>query len=125
MNALRPLVELLKALAHPVRLRILALLRDGELCVCQVAEILRLAHSTVSEHLTDLRRAGLVQERKVGRWVHVALTDAAASRSVLESLWPLMASAAADLDRDQAHAREVRCSATAPVPCSDPVPDLV
>ncbi len=125
MNSLRPLVELLKALAHPVRLRILALLRDGELCVCQVAEILRLAPSTVSEHLTDLRRAGLVQERKVGRWVHVALTDAAASRAVLESLWPLMASAAAELDRDQVHAREVRCSATAPVPYSDPVADPV
>ena len=123
MNSLRPLVELLKALAHPVRLRILALLRDGELCVCQVAEILRLAPSTVSEHLTDLRRAGLVQERKVGRWVHVALTDAAASRSVLESLWPLMATAAAELDRDQTHAREVRCAATAPAPCTDPVAD--
>lgn len=123
MSSLRPLVELLKALAHPVRLRILALLRDGELCVCQVAEILRLAPSTVSEHLTDLRRAGLVQERKVGRWVHVALTDAAASRSVLEALWPLMASAAAELDRDQTHARELRCAASAPVPCADPVAD--
>ncbi len=125
MNTLRPLVELLKALAHPVRLRILALLRDGELCVCQVAEILRMAPSTVSEHLTDLRRAGLVRERKVGRWVHVALTDAAASRSVLESLWPLMASAAAELERDQTHARELRCAESAPIPCADPVADPV
>jgi len=125
MNTLRPLVELLKALAHPVRLRILALLRDGELCVCQVAEVLQLAPSTVSEHLTDLRRAGLVQERKVGRWVHVALTEAADSRQVLEALWPLMVTAASELDRDQAQARALRCAAREPLPCPDPVAEPV
>ena len=125
MTTLRPLVELLKALAHPVRLRILALLRDGELCVCQVAEVLQLAPSTVSEHLTDLRRAGLVRERKVGRWVHVALTDAAASRSVLEALWPLMAAAATELDRDRAQARVLRCAIRESLPCADQVADPV
>ncbi len=58
-----------KALGHPVRLRILAMLGGGELCVCQMTAVLDLANSTVSAHLADLRRAGLISERKDGRWV--------------------------------------------------------
>lgn len=118
---MRPLVDLLKALAHPVRLRILALLRDGELCVCEVAEVLGMAPSTVSEHLTDLRRTGLVREWKVGRWVHVALAEQASTRPVLESLWPLMAAAEGDLARDRAQAKALRCDACSPSGCPAPV----
>jgi ArsR family transcriptional regulator, arsenate/arsenite/antimonite-responsive transcriptional repressor len=117
-DTLRPLVDTLKALAHPVRLRILALLRDGELCVCEVADVLGLAPSTVSEHLTDLRRTGLVQERKVGRWVHVALSDGAIARPVLDSLWPLMATAGTGPEGDLAQARALRCGACDPADCS-------
>jgi ArsR family transcriptional regulator len=58
-----------KALGHPVRLRILAMLGKGELCVCQMTAVLDLATSTVSAHLANLRRAGLIGERKDGRWV--------------------------------------------------------
>lgn len=71
---LRRTADLAKALAHPARLRILGMLRDGSLCVCQVAAVLELAPSTVSAHLGDLRRAGLLVERKEGRWVHYSLT---------------------------------------------------
>jgi len=120
-DTLRPLVDTLKALAHPVRLRILALLQGGELCVCEVAEVLGLAPSTVSEHLTALRRTGLVRERKVGRWVHVALADEAAARPMVEALWPLMAAAEADLARDRAQALAKRCGACDSDRC--PVPD--
>jgi ArsR family transcriptional regulator len=119
-DTLRPLVGTLKALAHPVRLRILALLRGGELCVCEVAEALGLAPSTVSEHLTGLRRAGVVREWKIGRWVHVALSDEAAARPVLESLWPLMATAGAELAKDRARARALRCEALDPDGCPAP-----
>lgn len=66
-------VAVVKALAHPARLRILAMLRGGDLCVCQLTAVLGLASSTVSAHLGELRRAGLVTERKEGRWVHYAL----------------------------------------------------
>jgi DNA-binding transcriptional ArsR family regulator len=69
------LVDQHKALGHPARLRILSLLRAGELCVCQVTAVVRLAPSTVSAHLADLKRAGLVEERKNGRWVHYRLAD--------------------------------------------------
>jgi ArsR family transcriptional regulator len=117
-DTLRPLVDTLKALAHPVRLRILALLRDGELCVCEVAEVLGLAPSTVSEHLTGLRRTGLVREWKVGRWVHVALSEQSSVRPILESLWPLMATAEAELAQDLAQARTLRCGGCDPSGCS-------
>jgi ArsR family transcriptional regulator len=117
---IRPLVDLLKALAHPVRLRILALLRDGELCVCEVADVLGLAPSTVSEHLTDLRRTGLVREWKVGRWVHVSLAEDASARPVLESLWPLMAAAETDLAKDRAQAKALRCVSCSPSSCPTP-----
>ncbi|MBP1773670.1 MAG: putative transcriptional regulator [Holophagaceae bacterium] len=121
-DTLRPLVDTLKTLAHPVRLRILALLREGELCVCEVAEVLDMAPSTVSEHLTGLRRTGVVREWKVGRWVHVALADEATVRPVLEALWPLMAEAEADLAQDRVQARALRCKTCDPAAC--PAPDL-
>jgi DNA-binding transcriptional ArsR family regulator len=68
-------VDAVKALAHPARLRMLAMLRGGDLCVCQMTAALDLAASTVSSHLSDLRRAGLVTERKDGKWVHYHLVD--------------------------------------------------
>ena len=61
--------RLLKALADPQRIRILMLLRNGELCVCQIVEVLGLAPSTVSKHLALLDAADVVQSRKRGRWV--------------------------------------------------------
>jgi len=72
-SSLPAAVDAVKALAHPGRLRILAMLRGGDLCVCQMTAVLELAASTVSAHLGDLRRAGLVIERKRGKWVHYSL----------------------------------------------------
>jgi ArsR family transcriptional regulator len=69
------LAEVGAALAHPARLRILALLREGDLYVCQIRSILGLAPSTVSVHLAILRRSGLVAEQKQGRFVQYGLTD--------------------------------------------------
>jgi ArsR family transcriptional regulator len=86
----RPLsttVEVLKALGHPVRLRMLAMLRGGELCVCQMTAVLGLAASTVSAHLADLKRAGLVEERKQGRWVIHRLADGRQISVQLDPVW--------------------------------------
>jgi ArsR family transcriptional regulator, arsenate/arsenite/antimonite-responsive transcriptional repressor len=90
----RPLsatVDVLKALAHPVRLRMLAMLRGGELCVCQMTAVLDLAASTVSAHLADLKRAGLVAERKDGRWVFHRLEEGEAAAAHLEPVWRAIA----------------------------------
>lgn len=70
---LRSLVEQLKAVANPLRLRVLALLGSGEICVCQVAETLGMPASSVSEALRELRRNGFVAERREGRWVYVSI----------------------------------------------------
>jgi ArsR family transcriptional regulator len=59
-----------KALADPTRVRILGLLRGGEICVCHIYESLRLPQPLVSRHLAYLRRAGLVDTRKDGLWVY-------------------------------------------------------
>jgi DNA-binding transcriptional ArsR family regulator len=67
-------VQIHKAIGHPARLRVVAMLGDGELCVCQITAVLRLAASTVSAHLAELKGAGLVEERKSGRWVYYSLT---------------------------------------------------
>lgn len=85
---IEPLVDLLKTLGHPARLRILALLRGGELCVCQIYTVIGLAPSTISEHLTELRRAGLLEERKDGRWVHYRLKPKEGLQDLVEVLWP-------------------------------------
>ncbi len=67
------LIEVAKALSDENRVRILLSLRSGELCVCQVTELLALAPSTVSKHISILRRAGFVKLRKEGRWVYYRL----------------------------------------------------
>lgn len=76
-----------KALSHPARLRILAMLRTGELCACQITAVLDLAPSTVSAHLAELRRAGFVSERRDGRWVHYRLGRGGRFHGMLQSLW--------------------------------------
>jgi DNA-binding transcriptional ArsR family regulator len=69
------LVAMAKALSDENRVRILMFLRDGELCVCQIIEMLGLAPSTISEHMAVLHRAGLVSARKEGRWIFYRLAD--------------------------------------------------
>ena len=61
------------------------MLRTGELCVCQITEVLGLAPSTVSAHLKELKLAGLTRERKAGRWVHIGLTDDSTTRSWIDT----------------------------------------
>jgi len=82
--------EIFKAAGHPARLRILSMLRPGGLCVCQITAVLELAVSTVSAHLAELKRAGLVVERKDGRWVSYSLTEDAEARELLERVWALV-----------------------------------
>lgn len=64
-----------KAVADPSRVRILKLLEGGELCVCQITAVLDLASATVSKHLAALKTAGLLQQRRDGKWVHYRLAE--------------------------------------------------
>jgi ArsR family transcriptional regulator, arsenate/arsenite/antimonite-responsive transcriptional repressor len=69
----RPVSKLCKALGDETRLRIVALLAHGELCVCHIQEALGLSQPNVSRHLGILRGAGVVDDRRSGSWVYYRL----------------------------------------------------
>jgi ArsR family transcriptional regulator len=67
------ILRMLDALADPVRLRLLRLLRGRELCVCELVDALRMPQYAISRHLRSLRTLGLVAARRDGRWMHYRL----------------------------------------------------
>ncbi|MFQ5748000.1 MAG: ArsR/SmtB family transcription factor [Planctomycetota bacterium] len=67
-SLLPPFLALSQALGEENRLRALAALQGGELCLCQIIELLGRSPSTVSKHMTILQQAGLVECRREGRW---------------------------------------------------------
>jgi ArsR family transcriptional regulator len=69
------LANVFRALADETRLRILALLRDGEVCVCHIQGGLQLPQPTISRHLAYLRKSGLVEARREGIWMHYKLAN--------------------------------------------------
>jgi DNA-binding transcriptional ArsR family regulator len=70
-------LSITKALSDENRVRVLMALDSGELCVCQIIELLKLAPSTVSKHMSILKQARLVEGDKNGKWVYYRLaTDA-------------------------------------------------
>lgn len=83
---MRDFMNITKALADETRVRTLMALRNGELCVCQITELLGLAPSTVSKHLSILYQAGLVESRKSERWIFYRLPDREASPVALSAI---------------------------------------
>ena len=81
-QAMRSTLKITKALSDIQRLRVLLMLRTGELCVCQVIAVLGLAPSTVSKHLSILSAADLVDSRKEGRWAYYRLPQGEALKAV-------------------------------------------
>jgi ArsR family transcriptional regulator len=71
----KKLLHTFKALSEESRLRILMLLKHGELCVCDIAENLRLTQPNISFHLSMLKDAGLIGDRKEGRWTYYSLNE--------------------------------------------------
>ncbi len=72
-------LALARAIGDESRARVLLALREGELCLCQVIELLALSPSTVSRHMEILHQAGLVERRKQGRWRYFRLASRGAS----------------------------------------------
>ena len=64
-----------KAISDPTRMRMLKLLEGGELCVCEIMEVLDLVQPTASKHLNILKMAGLVESRKNGTWTYYRLAE--------------------------------------------------
>ena len=102
------LATIASALSDESRLRALWACRKGEVCACQIIELLGLSASTVSKHMSILRDAGLVLARKEGRWMYYRLPN---SQEASPLVVDLLAIATNHLQRDAAakdDARELR-----------------
>jgi len=117
---MRNTVNLYKALSDPNRIRILMMLREGPLCVCEIVEILGLANSTVSKHLSILRNVNLIMDEKEGRWVDYRLSNDSESKDISFVLNHLSDQLQGDplIESDQKQASSVNrftiCSITKP-----------
>src|SRR5271154_2521111 len=81
------IVRLFAALADPTRLRLLNLMNGREVCVCYFVEILNQSQPKISRHLAYLRRAGIVEARREGKWMHYRIErpDDARAASILDA----------------------------------------
>lgn len=75
MSAMNELLNIFKALSDETRLRIMKLLEHGELCVCDIVAAFDMIQPKVSFHLGVLKKAGLVKDRKQGKWMHYRIDD--------------------------------------------------
>jgi DNA-binding transcriptional ArsR family regulator len=86
----REFLSITKALSDETRVRALLALRDGELCLCHLIQLLELAPATLSKHMDVLAQAGLIERRKEGRWCYFRLAGSAAPAVVRRGLkWAL------------------------------------
>jgi ArsR family transcriptional regulator, arsenate/arsenite/antimonite-responsive transcriptional repressor len=76
-------VQLFAALADPTRLRLLNLMKGREVCVCYFVEILKQGQPKISRHLAYLRRAGIIEARREGKWMHYRIERPADRRAAL------------------------------------------
>lgn len=72
---MKELASLFKALSDETRLRIIKLLEQGELCVCDITAALDMVQPKVSFHLSGLKEAGMIKDRKSGKWTHYSLNE--------------------------------------------------
>ncbi len=97
------------ALGEPKRLQALGLLAQGELCLCNLTEALGLSSSTVSNHMAVLKRAGLVETRKEGRWMYFRLSDTDPSPAAAQALAWAMAYLPKTVTTKTACAKDICC----------------
>lgn len=69
------MIEIFKALSEESRLRILSLLLEGELCVCEIEACLKMTQSNASRHLTALKRCGILENYKKAQWTYYKISD--------------------------------------------------
>jgi ArsR family transcriptional regulator, arsenate/arsenite/antimonite-responsive transcriptional repressor len=72
---MQEILSIFKALSDEIRLRILKLLQNGELCVCDIVAALDMSQPKISFHLSTLKDAGLIKDRKEGRWIHYSIDE--------------------------------------------------
>lgn len=106
---MQQLIAVARALSEPNRVRVIRALQGRELCVCQITELLELAPSTVSRHMSVLQQGGMVDSRKDGRWVYYRLAGEDAPIEAWEAIqWALRhACATPEAQRDSERLTEM------------------
>jgi ArsR family transcriptional regulator len=107
---LRDILAITKALSDESRLRALIAVKDGELCVCQIIEVLGMSPATVSKHMDILERAGLVHRRREGKWRFYRLASGSSPDAAERALAWVVEALRADprLGEDARKIRKVR-----------------
>ncbi|MGM9986449.1 MAG: ArsR/SmtB family transcription factor [Bacillaceae bacterium] len=91
MDKMDRMVTLLKAVSDANRLKLLACLKQGEVCVCDLVEVLQISQPGVSQQLKKLKEADIILERKKGTWKHFRLNDSQEPyiQSIIDELEPI------------------------------------
>lgn len=107
------------ALADKTRLRLLNLMRDGEVCVCFFAGTIGTNNPKISRHLAYLKRAGLVSARRDGKWMHYSINEPTdpQAKAVFDATMKLLASDA-EMENDRKRLVDFCCSPNAPISIS-------
>lgn len=107
---MKPYAQFFAALADENRLRLLHLMRDGEICVCFLQGSLKTNQPKISRHLAYLRRAGLVGARRQGKWMYYSLKSQSPKLQRLLSDALAAISQEPEFQRDIQRARQIQCS---------------
>jgi ArsR family transcriptional regulator len=107
-------VQIFRALGDETRLRIVSLLTQGELCVCDLMDVLEEPQSKISRHLSYLKHSGLTYSKRVGVWMHYGLREAKDKPSdhiirFLREKLPPLPQCRKDIDRLRLFKRRGRC----------------
>ena len=107
---MREILSIAKALSDESRVRALIAVKDGELCLCQIIQVLALSPATVSRHMQILEHAGLVERTRRGKWRFYRLPEGSQTRAVKRALAWVLAELRSDprLTDDARKIRKVR-----------------
>ena len=86
---MKKIANVFKALSDETRLRVMKLLQERELCVCELMQVLSMSQPRISRHLSVLKNAGLVDDRREGKWVYYSLCNGVGTeeiKTILKSL---------------------------------------
>lgn len=107
---------LFKALADRTRLRLINLMGEDEVCVCFFVEVLKINQPKISRHLAYLKRAGVVESRRDGKWIHYRIVEPpdAHAASIFREVRTWLASDSA-MQNDRARLAKICCAPKLPV----------
>ena len=79
---MKKITNIFKALSDDTRLRVVKLLQERELCVCELMQVLDMSQPRISRHMSVLKNAGLVEDRREGKWVHYSLRNGVENKEI-------------------------------------------